>query len=333
MRDERRVLGIDLGGTKIAVSLWTAEGRRIDGRRFETKRDSVEANLAEIFRLGRELLGGRTPAAIGVSGGGPLDPERGVIISIPNLPGWVEIPIAARLSEEFGAPTGIENDANACALAEHLFGAGRGARHMAFLTLSTGIGGGLILDGRIYRGHRYLAGEAGHQVIEEGGAPCGCGNRGCLEAYASGTGIARRLDEKRKAAVGPLGNPADLPRDARDVVERARRGDPFSVGFLRETAAYLARGIADLVYILDPERIILGTIAVAAGDLLLGPLREEVARRLWPQLARGLEILPAGLGAKLGDWAAFVVAPGIDPAERVQTWYPFTGPGGPGTVT
>ncbi len=314
MSDGRKILGVDLGGTKIAVSLWTSEGRRIDGRRFETKRDSVEANLSEIVRLGRDLLGESKPAAIGVSGGGPLDPERGVIISIPNLPGWVEIPIAARLSEEFGAPTGIENDANACALAEHRFGAGRGARHMAFLTLSTGIGGGLILDGRIYRGHRFLAGEAGHQVIEEGGAACGCGKRGCLEAYASGTGIARRLAEKRNAGEGLGGMAPGVPRDARELVERARGGDRFSIEFLRETAAYLARGIANLVYILDPERIILGTIAVAAGDLLLAPLREEVARRVWPQLSRGLEILPAGLGEELGDWAAFVMAPGISSA-------------------
>jgi len=303
------VLGVDLGGTKTAVSVWAPEGRRLATRRFPTIPGGPDPNLARISELGRELLGGARPSAIGVSGGGPLDPERGVIISIPNLAGWEEVPIADRLRSEFGAPVGIENDANACAIAEHRFGAGRGCRNMAFLTLSTGIGGGLILDGRIYRGHRFLAGEAGHQVIVPGGPPCGCGNRGCLEALASGTGIARRLRERRDSLAASGGPPPDLPADARELVARARAGDPFSIEFLRETAAYLAMGLANLVYIVDPERIILGTIAVGAGDLLLGPLREEVDRRLWPAFRRGLRILPAALGEDLGDWAAFAVAP------------------------
>jgi len=305
-----KVLGVDLGGTKTAVSVWTLSGRRLESRRFPTPPGPPEITLGKIAALGRDLLGGEKPVAVGVSGGGPLDPERGVIISIPNLRGWEEVPIAARLAEEFSAPVGIENDANACAIAEHRFGAGKGCRHLVFLTLSTGIGGGLILDGRIYRGHRFLAGEAGHQVIQPGGPPCGCGKRGCLEALASGTGIARRLAEAAGSAGAGNGDGerAALPRDARELVERARAGDPFSLGFLRETAGYLAQGIANLVFVLDPERIVLGTIAVAAGDLLLAPLREEVSRKLWPAYA-GLEILPAALGEALGDTAAYAVAP------------------------
>jgi glucokinase len=307
-----KVLAVDLGGTKTAVSVWTVEGRRLESRRFPTPAGPPETTLDRISALGRDLLQGAKPIAVGVSGGGPLDPERGVIISIPNLPGWIEVPIAARLREEFSAPVGIENDANACALAEYRFGAGRGCRHLVFLTVSTGIGGGLILDGRIYRGHRFLAGEAGHQVIQPDGPPCGCGKRGCLEALASGTGIARRLAEAAKS--GGVAAPASvLPRDARELVDRARRGDAFSLDFLRETAGFLGQGIANLVFILDPERIILGTIAVAAGDLLLAPLREEVSKRLWPAYQH-LEILPAALGDALGDTAAFAVAPVGPPA-------------------
>jgi glucokinase len=306
---EPRVLGIDLGGTKIAVSAFTPAGQRLDRRQFETLRGPPEGNLARIVELGRELLAGTAPLAIGVSGGGPLDPERGVIISIPNLPGWEEVPIADRLRAAFGAPVGIENDANACAIAEHRLGAGRGTKDMVFLTLSTGIGGGLILDGKIYRGHRFLAGEAGHQVLVPDGPPCGCGKRGCLEALASGTAIARRLLERREELSRGGGPPPQVPAEPRELVARARAGDRFSREFLRETAGFLAHGIANLVFILDPERVILGTIAVAAGDLLLAPLREEVDRRLWPAFRKDLKILPAGLGVDLGDYAAFAVAP------------------------
>ncbi len=304
-----RIVGVDLGGTKIAVSAWTPEGRRIDARRFATLPGGPDPNVERIAAIARDMLGGERPRAIGVSGGGPLDPERGVIISIPNLPGWTDVPFAERLETALGAPAAIENDANACAIAEHRFGAGRGTKDMAFLTLSTGIGGGLILDGRIYRGHRFLAGEVGHQVIVPDGPPCGCGKRGCLEALASGTGIANRLRELRGAmATDALPEP-DLPLDARQLVERARAGDVFSLGFLRETAGFLALGLSNLVFVLDPERIVLGTIAVAAGDLLLAPLRQEVDRLLWPAFRRDLSILPAQLGPDLGDYAAFAVAP------------------------
>jgi glucokinase len=140
-------------------------------------------------------------------------------------------------------------------------------------------------------------------VIVPDGLPCGCGNRGCLEAYAGGAGIARRLAELRAADPG-------LPASALSVVERARSGDPFSRGFLRETAEYLAMGIANLAFILNPERVILGTIAVGAGPLLLDPLRESLQRRVWPRILQGLEVAPAALGADLGDWAAMVVARG-----------------------
>lgn len=309
MREDSKVLGIDLGGTKISVSLWTSDGRRLESRGFPTIQGPPEPNLAKIVSTARELLGGERPRAIGLSGGGPLDPERGVIILIPNLPGWIEVPIARSLQDEFGAPVAIENDANACAIAEHRFGAGRGSRHMIFLTLSTGIGGGLILNGQIYRGHRFLAGEAGPQVILTDGPICGCGNRGCLEALASGTGIIRRLEEKKQLLAAAGEDVTGFPRDAREIVEKAKGGDFYALEFLRETAEYLAHGIANLVFVLDPERIILGTIAVAAGDLLLEPLRAEVSRLLWPAFRRDLKILPAGLGGDLGDYAAFAVAP------------------------
>lgn len=306
-----RWLGVDLGGTKIAVSLWEEEpagsgARRLEASRWETLPDGPDANIERMVSEARRMLGshlggrGRL-AGVGVSGGGPLDPIQGTILSIPNLKGWVDVPLARLLSEALGAPARLENDANASALAEWLYGAGRGARNLAFLTCSTGIGAGLILDGRLYRGATFLAGEAGHQVIVPDGLPCGCGNRGCLEAYASGSGMARRLAALRAS------DPA-LPSTAREVVERARSGHRFSLSFLEETAEYLAMGLANLIFCINPDRIVLGTIAVGAGDLLLRPLRASLGRRVWPPLLRGLEVVPAALGAELGDRAALAVA-------------------------
>jgi glucokinase len=312
--DPTLYLGVDLGGTKIAVSLWReAPGgavERIARAAWATdpggpgpSLERIAAEAGSMLSAGAAGRAGRRLAAIGISGGGPLDPEKGIIISVPNLPGWTDVPIARLLSERLGAPTRLENDANASALAEWLHGAGRGARNMVFLTCSTGIGAGLILDGRLYRGSRFLAGEAGHQVIVPGGLPCGCGNLGCLEAYASGAGIARRLALLRDTSPG-------LPGSAREVVEKARAGDERAVAFLRETAEYLAMGLANLAFILNPDRFVLGTIAVGAGPLLLDPLREALRRRVWPPLLEGLEVVPAALGADLGDWAALTVARG-----------------------
>ena len=304
-------LGVDLGGTKMAVSLWAEEpGKdpvRLGGTRWQSLDGGPAPNLDRMVGEAKRLLDDATRggagklAAVGISGGGPLDPVKGVILSIPNLSGWIDVPVAAILSERLGAPARIENDANACAVAEWLYGAGRGARNLAFLTCSTGIGAGLVLDGSLYRGSGFLAGEVGHQVIVPDGLPCGCGNRGCLEAYACGAGMARRLEALRTADPG-------LPATAREVVERARGGDPFSRAFLGETAEYLALGLTNLVFMLNPDRIVLGTIAVGAGELLLGPLRGALARRVWPPLLRGLDVVPAALGAELGDRAALAVA-------------------------
>ncbi|HVR76444.1 MAG TPA: ROK family protein [Planctomycetota bacterium] len=317
-------LGVDLGGTKIAVSLWAEDAARhvtkVHAERWETLGGGPSPNIERICAAAarltsmREAPGGRSRGktrieSIGISGGGPLDPQAGVILSVPNLPGWVDVPIVSLLSERLGAPARLENDANACAVAEWLHGAGRGASHLAFLTCSTGMGAGLILDRKLYRGARFLAGEAGHQVIVPEGLPCGCGKRGCLEAYASGAGIARRLTPLRERE-------PSLPGTARDVVDRAKAGDPFSLSFLRETAGYLAMGLANLIFTLNLERIVLGTIAAAAGPLLLDPLRESLAERLWPSLHEGLEVVPSALWPDLGDHAALSVARDLPGALR-----------------
>lgn len=298
-------LGVDIGGTKTAVSLWSENEQLLGKKRWKTPLD-LESALERVVAESRTLLARidcfqSVLAATGVSGGGPVDPERGVLLSVPNLPGWQDVPLCEVLSTSLGAPAHLENDANASALAEWLYGSGRGVANLVFLTCSTGIGAGLILDGRLYRGSRNLAGEAGHQIVVPGGDRCGCGQRGCLETYASGAGMARRLAALRE-------NEPGLPASAREVTDLARRGDPFALDFLRRTASYLAQGIANLVYILNPQRVVLGTIAVGAGDLLLAPLREELERLTWPSFLEGLEVVPAALGDELGDRAALAVA-------------------------
>ena len=291
---DKLVLGVDIGGTKMAVSLWTAAGERLDRETFPTLPGDPEPNIVAIEAAGRRLLGERSLGLIGVSAGGPLDPTTGTILEPPNLPGW-RVPIRDILQERFQVPVHVENDANAGAVAEWRFGAGRGVRDLAFLTMGTGIGAGLILDGRLHRGHRNLAGELGHQVIVHGGRLCGCGKRGCLEAYASGAGIAGRLGEE-----WPGG-----PSTAREVTHRARAGDPRSLEFLRRTADYLAHGLANLVFIVDLQRVILGTIVVGAGQLILDPLTARLEELLWKDFYRGLEVVPAELGEDIGDYAAF----------------------------
>lgn len=250
-------------------------------------------------------------AAIGVSVPGPLDPSASRVIAPPNLPGWDDVPVRDLLADALhNTSVYLENDANAAALAEWRFGAGRGRQCLVYLTMSTGVGAGLILDGRLRRGRSGNAGEVGHTVIEWDGELCGCGMRGCLEAYIGGANWARRL-----AAITPATSAVASLAGGRahatpvHVVQAARQGDAFALAEMERFNDYLARAIVNLGFVLDVEAVILGTIAVAAGDALcFEPLRRRVGARLWPRIAAGLEILPAALGERLPDYAGLCVA-------------------------
>ena len=239
-------------------------------------------------------------AALGVSCGGPLDSVTGIVYAPPNLPHWDAVPLKALLEDEFHLPTFVENDANATALAEHRWGAGVGCRDMAFLTMGTGIGAGLILNGELYRGRRDLAGEIGHATVLPDGPPCPCGKRGCLEALASGTAIGRAGRERYE----------DENVTAETVCVRARGGDPVAQEILGEAARWMGLGLANLLHTLNLERIVLGTLAVHAGDLLLEPIRRETERHCWPRIWEGVAIVPAALGDAAQDQAALAVALG-----------------------
>jgi glucokinase len=307
-------LGVDIGGTKCAVSAGTSQGEILDRAEVATNPASDPMKILDgLVLLASDLAQRHDLQGVGISCGGPLDRERGLILSPPNLPLWTEVPVRSAFESAFpGLPVTVENDANATALAEHRWGAGQGCAHMVFMTVGTGIGGGLILDGKLYRGARDLAGELGHQTILIDGPLCGCGKKGCLEALASGPAIARLARESLLYGRGKTllslarGKPGDIT--ARHVVEAAKAGDAFSVKILEEVGTYLGIGIANAIQLMNPERVVLGTIAVHAGELLLGPVRDAIARHAWPMLASPCAVVPAGLGDRAQDLAAIAVA-------------------------
>jgi len=307
------VLGIDIGGTKLAAGVVDAEGRMLARDEAPTHaEEGLEPVLDRIVALGRGLLSRPEAAAvavrrIGVGCAGPVDLKAGLVLQPPNLPGWTRVPLTERLERAFGLPIVLENDANAAGLGEFRYGAGRGARSIVYMTVSTGIGGGIILDGRIWHGLKDAAGEIGHMTVDPDGPVCGCGNRGCLEAIASGTSIAHRAKEALAA-----GTPSELQRvahpTAADVVRLAREGDPVASAVWDRAVRYLGIGVAAVIAILAPERIVIGGGVSRAGDFLFDPLRDHVRRRLKLMPAEAVPILPATLGPDVGILGAAAVA-------------------------
>ena len=311
------ILGIDIGGTKCAVALGRSDGKILSRKSIPTEvgRLRPQEVLERLAALARELMAemkeGDRPAGAGISCGGPLDSKAGVIQSPPNMPEWKSVPVRAFFEKALSLPVRVENDANATALAEWKYGAGKGTKNFVFLTMGTGIGGGLILDGRLYRGTNDLGGEIGHQTILMNGPLCGCGKRGCLEALASGPAIARLAREsmvygrhKRVLALAG-GRPGDIT--AAHVVQAANDGDAFARQILEEAGTYMGLGIANVIQMLNPERIALGTIAVHAGEHILNPIRAAVAEYAWKRSADACEIVPAALGDEAQDLAAIAL--------------------------
>lgn len=297
---------VDLGGTKIYTAVadqhgaWLGEDYRStdveDGAARVIAR-IVESLRASIIRAG---IGEGGLSAIGVAAPGPIDVERGLILEAPNLAGWRDVPLAARLSATFGCPAVLENDANAAGLGEYVFGAGRGSRNMIYLTVSTGIGGGLILDGRLYRGAAGAAGELGHIVLDENGPLCGCGRRGCLEAFASGTAIAARAAEAIAAGHAP-----EIARRAKGdevsaehVAAAAAAGDPVAIDIIRRAGHALGLGLSDFVNIFNPDVIVIGGGTAKIGPLLLDPALATMRARAFKGPAAHVRVVPAALGDK-----------------------------------
>jgi len=310
-------IGIDLGGTKISTALVNGSGE-ILARAYrrtlaEEGEDAViERMVQAAHHVMKDVCSLDEIRAIGIGAPGPLDVDAGVLTAPPNLPGWRRVPLKKLIEDHLGVVAFLENDANAAALAEYHFGAGKGVRNMIYVTVSTGIGGGLILDGELYGGSDGAAGEVGHMTILPHGPLCGCGNRGHLEALASGTAIAREARELIAKGVPTLvselvSGDLDLV-SAKVVAQAAQRGDLEAKRIIAQAMDYLGIGMANLANIFNPDLIVLGGGLTNLGDELFVPVRRMVKRIAFPIVASSLRIVPAALGADVGVVGAAVVA-------------------------
>ena len=317
-----KLLGFDIGGTKCAVCLGTAAegGVKVAARRQIDTPSGWQETLARLFDAGEALLDGAKPDACGFSCGGPLDAEAGIVLSPPNLPSWDRVPLTRLAKERFGAAAFLENDANACALAEWRCGAGRGSRNMVFLTFGTGLGAGLILDGRLIRGANGNAGEAGHIRLAPFG-PAGYGKSGSFEGFCSGGGIAQLAVTLGKEAVQNGVTPAYLKDgwdsvSAKCVAQAAARGDRTAMSVFRLCGEKLGEGLAVLVDILNPQTIVIGSVFARCEALLRPSMEAALAREALAPSLDAVRVVPAALGESIGDIAALCVAyEGINASE------------------
>lgn len=311
-------LGIDIGGTKCSISLGTRNFKLKEKIVFPTNRQRGPSEIInEFFQNAEQLLAKyekKNLKAIGISCGGPLDSQTGIIYSPPNLPGWDEIPIVDIFREKFEAPVALQNDANACALAEWLLGAGKGTKNMIFLTFGTGMGSGLILNGSLYSGTNDLGGEVGHIRLAEDG-PVGFGKKGSFEGFCSGGGIAQLAEKivKEKINAGQkVGFCKKLDEagniTAKTVAQYAQNGDEVAIEIITISATYLGRGLAILIDILNPECIVIGSIYSRNENLFKLIIEKVLSEEAIPAALEKCSIVPAALGEKIGDYASLCVA-------------------------
>ena len=310
------ILGIDIGGTNLVVGAVAADGSRVVGSHSAPTNPGrgPDAVVHELIAMGKHTLATlarEVPDAsvlgIGVGAPGPLDRRQGVVLLTPNL-GWVNMPLRARLADGLQLTTALDNDANCAILGECWVGAARGANYVMGMTIGTGIGGGIVVNGTLYHGASDCAGEIGHMTIDLDGRRCGCGNYGCLEAYASGPAIALRAVEKVQAGAESTLTTmvgGDLARvTAQTVYEAAQQGDALAHEVVRETAHYLGAGLANLLNIFNPDRVVIVGGVTQAGDRLFEPLRREVARRAFKPSVQACEIVPGQLDGLAGVYGA-----------------------------
>lgn len=312
------IIGFDIGGTKCAVLLCRLVGENV------VWKDRVEIQTTPDWKGVLDALWGhaegmlkthgvcRTDCRIGISCGGPLSQDRMIISSPPNLPGWINVPVVAYLSEKLQMSARMLNDADACALAEWKYGAGRGSLHMIFLTFGTGLGAGLILNGRLYTGACGMAGEVGHIRLKEDG-PVGYGKAGSLEGFCSGGGI-RQMAVKKAEQMEKGGRRASFQTGekgaikAKDVADAARAGHEDAIELLRESGEYFGKGLSILIDILNPEVIVAGSIYARSHEFLETAMWEEIRREALASSAATCRIVPALLGERIGDYGAVMAA-------------------------
>ena len=312
---EQYIVGVDLGGTNIVAGAMTADGSRHLAMRSiptnsavgdEGVADRIVGLVEGVILDAMEQNGSsrRDFIGIGVGAPGPLDREKGIVLVAPNL-GWKDFPLRQRIQERLHLPTTLDNDANCATFGEWWQGAARGGRNVVGLTIGTGIGGGLILDGALYHGSSDMAGEIGHTTIDLNGRHCKCGNYGCLEAYASGPAIATRarevlVREEGESAIPAMVNGRLDDITAQIVYDAATNGDEIANEIVRDTARYLGAGVANLLNIFNPDIVVVAGGVTAAGDALFVPLRAEVRRRAFSPAVRAVRIVPGELPGTAG---------------------------------
>ncbi|MDQ7028649.1 MAG: ROK family protein [Ardenticatenia bacterium] len=304
-------IAVDVGGTHIRAAVITSEGHVVHVVRDKTHaEEGPRAVVARVIHLTRAAMAEcerQQVVGVGVAAPGPVDPDRGLVMYPPNLPGWGEIPLARLLEEALELPVWLGNDANLAALGEHRFGAGRGTAHMIYITISTGVGGGIIVNRRLVTGALGLAAEVGHMPLIPEGPLCSCGHRGHLEALAAGPSIAREaraaVERGWETALATL----DHPLSAEDVVAAARAGDRVALELLARAGTHVGRAMALLVHLFNPERFVVGGGVSNAGDLILEPARRAARRHVLPTYRHTFDVVPASLGDNAGVVGAAVL--------------------------
>ena len=312
---EQFIIGVDLGGTNIVAGAMTVDGtRHLNIRSIPTNASLGDEGVADrmatlvegvILDTMRETGVQRSDfVGVGVGAPGPLDREKGIVLVAPNL-GWQNFPLRDRMHDRLALPTTLDNDANCATFGEWWQGAARGGRNVVGLTIGTGIGGGLILNGALYHGASDMAGEIGHTTIDLNGRHCKCGNYGCLEAYASASAIATRAREVLVREEGESVIPAMVHGrfediTAQTVYDAAKAGDSVANEIVRDTARYLGAGVANLLNIFNPDTVVIAGGVTAAGDALFVPLRAEVRRRAFGPAVRAVKIVPGTLPGSAG---------------------------------
>lgn len=301
-------IGIDVGGTNVKIALVDNKGKIIYSNSIPTRAEmGYEYTINNMKEAITELIketksDPKNIESIGFGFPGQIDYQKGIVRLAPNIPGWVNVPIAEIMEKEFGIPTRVDNDVRCAALGELNYGAGQGCDNLICITVGTGIGSGLVINGKLVRGASNAAGEIGHIKLDMNGGPlCGCGDRGCLEAFASGPSIVALAEEYIKGGKSTkyreLANPDITPYI---VSEAAKQGDPVAKRIFTIVGEYIGIGLASVVNLLNPEKIIIGGGVAAAGELLLTPIKESLIKRAMPIAGSAVEIVPAQLGNSAG---------------------------------
>lgn len=299
---ERLVMGMDIGGTAVKFVVGPADAPTRLAGEVPTDPGDIGTTFARLAGRVAELLPGDDPAAAGIACAGIVDPVTGRLGRTPNLPGWEGADLGAALGDAFGdLPCIFANDVNAALVGESRRGAGRGCRDLVMLALGTGVGGAVMVGGKLITGAHHGAGEIGHMVLDPGGPPCGCGNHGCLEAYAGARGLLAEA-RRRAAAAGPddalrvLVEARGDRLETLDLSDLAQAGDPSATAIFRDTGMILGVAVGNLINVLDPEKVIIGGGVAQAGELIFGPCRQTAASLVLCEAGRDTPIEPAELG-------------------------------------